>query len=219
LKTRQADRLLELTNRLLRCYRAISRDATATELSRAEASPFRFRVTSGGASSSAWESDLTYQATLPEVPAQRVQTLARRIRSLLASGKEPEVADLFLLDAERAIHEGRFREAVLFCWSTIDSTFNRKYDQIVDSKLAGEWTEARSFFKGLDFGLKNKMSASLFLLTGRSLFRESGDLWQKLSNSYNKRNGIIHRGESANEDDARQALCLARRIVEIMSSF
>ncbi len=91
----------------------------------------------------------------------------------MASGNEPEVADLFLLDAELAIHEGRFREAVLFCWSTIDATFNRKYDQLVDSKLTGEWAEARSFFKGVDFGLKNKMSAALYLVSGRSLFRES----------------------------------------------
>ena len=38
-----------------------------------------------------------------------------------------------------------------------------------------------------------------------------------LSISFNKRNGIIHRGESATEDDARRALDVARRIVEIMS--
>ena len=137
---------------------------------------------------------------------------------MLASGNEPEVADLFLLDAERALHEGRFREAVLFCWSTIDSTFNRKYDELVDAKLAEEWAEARDFFKGVDFGLKKKMSAALYLVSGRSLFRESGDLWQQLSISYNKRNGIIHRGESATEDDARRAIDVARRVVEIMSS-
>ena len=76
---------------------------------------------------------------------------------------------------------------------------------------------ARDFFKGVDFGLKNKMSAALFLVGGRSLFREPGDLWQRLSNSYNKRNGIIHRGENANEDEARSALDIARKIVAIMS--
>jgi hypothetical protein len=70
----------------------------------------------------------------------------------------------------------------------------------------------------LDFGLKNKMSAALYLISGRSLFREPEDLWQKLSNSYNKRNAIIHRGESAGEVDARQALDVARRLVEIMSA-
>ena len=213
---RQAEQWLGLTNRLLRCYRAITRDAMITELSRAQASPFRFRVSSRGATSFAWEPELIDEASLPEIPSQQSQTIAKRVRALLASGDEPEVADLFLLDAELAIHEGRFREAVLFCWSTIDSTFNRKYDQLVDSKLAGEWANARSFFTGVDFGLKNKMSAALYLVSGRSLFREPGNLWEKLSNSYNKRNGIIHRGENANEDDARQALDVARRIVEFM---
>jgi hypothetical protein len=218
LNARQADQLLGLTNRLLRCYRALTGDATITELSRAMASPFRFRVISKGVSPPAWEPELVYQATLTELPAQRTQTITNRVRTLLASGNEPEVANLFLLDAERAVHEGRFREAVLFCWSTIDSTFNRKYDQLVDKKLIGEWAEGRSFFKGLDFGLKNKMSAALYLVSGRSLFREAGDLWPRLSHSYNKRNGIIHRGETANEDDARQALDVARRVVEIMGA-
>jgi hypothetical protein len=219
LNARQADQLLGLTNRLLRCYRAITRDAAIIELSRAQASPFRFRVVSKAVSPPAWASELVYEAGLTETPALRTQSITKRVRTLLGSGNEPEVADLFLLDAELAIHEGRFREAVLFCWSTIDATFNRKYDELVDAKLAGEWAEARAFFKGLDFGLKNKMSAALYLVSGRSLFRESEDLWQKLSNSYNKRNGIIHRGESAHEDDTRQALDVARRIVEIMSAF
>ncbi len=218
MNVRQADQLLGLTNRLLRCYRAIARDATITELSRAHASPFRFRIVPNGTSPPSWVPELIYEAEPPMIPAQRIQTITKGVRSLLATGNEPEVADLFLLDAELAIHEGRFREAVLFCWSTIDSNFNRKYDELVDAKLVGEWAEARAFFKGLDLGLKNKMSAALYLVSGRSLFRESGDLWQKLSNSYNKRNGIIHRGESAHEDDARQALEVARRIVELMSA-
>jgi hypothetical protein len=218
LNARQADRLLRLTNRLLRSYRAITRDTTITELSRAKASPFQFRVIPEGTGFSAWEPEMIYEVHPPEIPAQRIQSITRRVRALVASGNEPEVADLFLLDAERAIHEGRFREAVLFCWSTIDSTFNRKYDELVDSKLAGEWAEARSFFKGPDFGLKNKMSAALYLVGGRSLFRETGDFWQKVSNSYNKRNAIIHRGESANEDDARLAWDVARRVVEIVGA-
>jgi hypothetical protein len=62
------------------------------------------------------------------------------------------------------------------------------------------------------------MSAALYLVSGRSLFRESKDLWEQLSISYNKRNGIIHRGENATEDDARRALAVGRRVVEIMST-
>jgi hypothetical protein len=138
LKMKQADRLLDLTNGLLRCYRAITQNATITELSRAMVSPFRFRVVSEGSNLLAWESDLTYEANPRKIRALRTPTVTKRVRNMLASGNEPEVADLFLLDAELAIHEGRFREAVLFCWSTIDATFNRKYDQLVESKLTGE---------------------------------------------------------------------------------
>ncbi len=218
LNARQADQLLNNVNRLLRSYRAVTRIATIIELSRVQASPFRFRVVSEVSGDLGWEHELVYTGETSIIPAQRTQTITKRVRTLLASGNEPDVADLFLLDAELAIHEGRFREAVLFCWSTIDATFNRKYDQLVDAKLTGEWSGARSFFKGVDFGLKNKMSTALYLISGRSLFRESGDLWPKLSRSYYKRNGIIHRGESAVEDDARQALDVARRIVDLMSA-
>jgi hypothetical protein len=218
LNARQADQLLGVTNRLLRCYRAMTRNATITELCRAEASPFRFRVLSAGVTPSAWESKLSYEANPPQVPLLPTLVITERVGALLAAGSEPEVADLFLLDAERALHEGRFREAVLFCWSTIDSKFNQKYDNLVNTKLVGEWSEAREFFKGVDFGLKNKMSAALFLVSGRSLFREPGELWQALSNSYNKRNGIIHRGEGAQEDDAHKALDVARRVVDVMAT-
>ena len=139
------------------------------------------------------------------------------VRDGLASGNEPDVADLFLLDAERALHQGRFRETVLFCWSTIDSVFNRRYDALVDAGLVGEWGESRDFFKGLDFKLRNKMSAGMHLFAGRSLFREPGDFWQSLSASYGRRNAIIHRGENATEDHATQAFEVARRIVQIMT--
>jgi hypothetical protein len=128
------------------------------------------------------------------------------------------VADLFLIDAEQAIREGRFREAVLFCWSTIDATFNRKYEALVDSALAGEWADARKFLTGVDFGLRNKMTAILYLVAGRSLFREPGGLWERLTRSYTKRNAIIHRGEGAVEDDARTALDVARGVVAVMRS-
>ena len=121
-----------------------------------------------------------------------------------------------MLDAERALHQGRFRETVLFCWSTIDSVFNRRYDALVDVALAGEWGEARDFFKGMDFKLRNKMSAGMYLLGDRSLFREPGDFWQRLSASYSRRNAIIHRGENATEDEATQAIEVARRVVQIM---
>ncbi len=218
LNAEQAKRLLQLANRLIRSYRAVTRDAAISELSRAQASLFRFQIVAAEAGTPTWQAELPFEAGPPTSVVRSTAVITERVRDILASRNEPNVADLFLLDAEQAIQEGRFREAVLFCWSTIDATFSRRYDMMVDEKLAREWREAKNFFKGLELGLRNKMSAALYLLSGRSLFREPGNLWQSLSTSYSKRNGIIHRGESATEDDALQALDVAKRFVEIMAT-
>lgn len=58
----------------------------------------------------------------------------------------------------------------------------------------------------------------MHLVANRSLYREPG-LWADLSRSYDRRNSIIHRGDSATETDAELALGVARRIVAIMDSF
>ena len=49
-----------------------------------------------------------------------------------------------------------------------------------------------------------------------SLYREPDNLWNKLTESYGKRNRIIHRGESATEDEAKLALDVAHRVVDVM---
>jgi hypothetical protein len=86
-----------------------------------------------------WSTALEYEATGPQPVPLTVEQTTDAVRNGLLGGTEPSVAALFLLDAERALHQGRFREAVLFCWSTIDSVFNLKYDALVDAVLGGEW--------------------------------------------------------------------------------
>jgi len=214
-RVRCGDQLLRRINRLLRWYRSVSRQADITELTRAQVSPFQFAA-AGAAVAAEWTAPLEYEAAGPQPAVLTLVQMTQAVRDGLAGDNEPDVAELFLLDAERALHQGGFRETVLFCWSTIDSVFNRRYDALVDAALVGEWGEARDFFKGLDFKLRNKMSAGMHLVANRSLFREPGGFWQRLSASYSKRNAIIHRGENATEDDATQALAVARRIVQIM---
>jgi hypothetical protein len=145
-----ADRVLRRTNRLLRWYRAVRRRADITELTRAQASPFHFELVGAG-NPDGWVEPIRYEETGPVPVSLSIAELTAQVRVGLASGNDPDVDVLFLLDAERAIQQGRFREAVLFCWSTIDSVFNRKYDALVDVSLAGEWGEDRAFFKGIDF--------------------------------------------------------------------
>ena len=215
-RNQDATRLLHRTNRMLRWYRAVRQRADITELTRAQASPFRFEVVGTG-DPAGWTEPLEYEETSLIPLVLTVEQLTDQVRNGLAGGRDPDVEVLFLLDAERAVQQGRFREAVLFCWSTIDSVFNRKYDSLVDMALAEDWGEARTVFKGLDIGLKTKMSAGLRFVANRSLFSEPENLWTRISESYSKRNHIIHRGENATEDEARQAIAVARTIVRIMN--
>ena len=214
-KARDASQLLQWTNRLLRRYRAVTRRADIIELTRAQASPFRYEVVGAGAAPE-WSTAVEYEATGPQPVPLTVEQTTDAVRHGLLGGTEPSVADLFLLDAERAQHQGRFREAVLFCWSTIDSVFNLKYNALVDAVLVGEWAAGRDFLKDHNFGMRNKMSAVMHFIANRSLYREPASLWQEMTVSYNKRNDIIHRGENATEDDANRALEVARRIVTMM---
>ena len=66
LNNRQAKQLLSLTNRLIRCYRAITHNTTIIELSLATASPFRFSVIAAGADPPAWETEITYKSSVPK---------------------------------------------------------------------------------------------------------------------------------------------------------
>lgn len=145
LRERFADQLLGRTNRLVRWYRAARKRADLSELTRAQASPFRFEVVAGAAEP-AWAAELRYDEVSAIVSPLTVTQLTDAVRGGLLTGGDPPVEDLFLLDAEHALQVGRFREAVLFCWSTIDSVFNRKYESLANVKLAGEWASARKIF-------------------------------------------------------------------------
>jgi hypothetical protein len=145
-------------------------------------------------------------------------SLGSRLGKALRGRGEPDVADLNLLDADHAMRVGRFREAVLLCWGAIDSTFVRSFTRMVDSKLPGEWSDAKEFLKGIDFGLRHKMTSGLRLFAGISLFRDHRNLWDDLSVSYKTRNRIIHEGQSADEQDAIRALHVARQVASIVKN-
>ena len=151
-------------------------------------------------------------ARVPKYP-----DLSEDVRHEFDSGSEPEVADLFLLDARQALDEGRFREAVLFSWSTIDATFTARFDELVDKNLSDEWGESRKFLKGLDFGLRHRMTIGMRLLTGKSLYHAPREFWGRLSTSYDRRNAIIHRGDIATEADAEKAIKVAEDVALLMA--
>jgi hypothetical protein len=71
--------------------------------------------------------------------------------------------------------------------------------------------DGRDFLKGIDFGLRHKMTTGLRFVAGRSLYTEPDGFWQDLSASYGLRNKIIHDGQIAHEDDAKLAIKVARK--------
>jgi len=215
-RTGEADRLLRRVNFLLRWHRVVTKQMALTEVTRAQASPFYFSIEG---TSEAWGSDepLKFESFFPSPPTGSQATHGEEVRKGLATSADPDVARLNLLDAEYALSIGRFREAVLLCWAAIDSTFNSKFKAIVDDRVGDEWADGLKFLKGMDFGLRHKMTIGMRLLTGRSLFKvEPEGSWEEISTSYGQRNKIIHEGQVAHEDDAKLAIKAARTVLRFV---
>jgi hypothetical protein len=171
---------------------AYADDPATFEVGRAQVGPYRFALADG----TPWGDDFAFEPpAFAGAPAALGEgELAVRLAAGFGSGGEPDVADLALADAATALRGGRFREAVLLCWSAIDATFTRRFEQLVDERLGNDWGEARKFLKGIDFGLRHKMTTGLRLLTGRSFYDLPGNFWDRLSESYRARNRIITKG-------------------------
>lgn len=206
------DDFLARINRLLRWYRVVARDPGITEVTKIQVGTVSF-VSLDSPEPRSW--GRSYGGWLSSRPAPEI--LAANLIEGLSSQGDPDVVSSLQLDARYASREGRFREAVLLAWSAIETSFHRKYDILVERKLEHEYAESRRFFLSPDFGLRNKMTAGLDFVAGKSLFREPGDFWKELSTSYNTRNGIIHSGGGASPADAERAIRVAERIEEIRS--
>jgi len=210
-----ARRLLYRLNLLIRWYRAEMQATAIHELTLAQAGPFLFHKDPGG---DLWGEFRASPVVVPALVSGSAKEALVRIRQGFASAQEPPVESLLFLDARQALYEGRFREAVLFCWSVIDGTFNQRFESLVKLRLGEEWKESREFLVSNDFGLRHKMGLGMRLAVGRSLFKEPDDFWSKLDRSYKSRNKIIHEGAIASEEDAHLAIWVAQRVVDIMKS-
>jgi hypothetical protein len=213
----QADRLLRRLNHLLRWYRVTADQPVVIELTRAQASPFQFIVEG---TKEAWgdTAPLEYEAQPPLPPSvERRMEFGKAVLNGLRGKTDPDVAALNLLDAQYAMSVGRFREAVLLCWGAIDSTVVREFRNLVDKELTDEWADGLAFLKGVDFGLRHKMTTGFRMLAGRSLFSEPDGFWDDISASYGLRNRIIHEGHIAHEDDAKLAITVTRRVVQAVA--
>lgn len=219
LKTQKVEALLQHTNRLLRWYRVTTGRAEVTELARAQSSPYRFRVLGEDENlPSMWTEPIVFEASpLRFASGQTVESITQVVRGGLSGRHDPEVSELFLLDAEQTLREGRFRETVLFCWSAIDATFSQKYKFLIHNAVEGK-DEREAFVNFRNASMRYRMSAGLLFCTGQSLYEQPGDLWANLNLSYNKRNKIIHEGEFAQEADAVLSIKVAHQIVEFLAT-
>lgn len=212
---RCAGQLVSRINRLLRWHRVLARRPETVEVTLGIASPFQLTVDDTG--EPWWRGAFEFESLFPPPPHLiTVEQLTAELRTHLGDEDEPDVALLNIADAEYSLRTGRFRETVLLCWSAIDAVFNKKYDAYVDSALSDEWAEGRDFLKSLDYRLRNKMTIGLRFVAGRSLFAEPDGFWSTLSASYTKRNRIIHEGATASESEARSAVAVARRMIDIL---
>lgn len=216
-------KLLHEVNMLLRWYRTEAKLSTIVEVTRAQLSPIQFSTELQDGRDQRYCDDLSYEVapiiSNRDNSSQKCQALEERVRAGVDSKNEPKVSDLFLLDAEAAKDAGRFREAVLFSWSIIDSVFVTSFNGLVKSKPDSVSTDTKKLLIGTnsEISLKIKMSGFLFLLTGRSLAFD-GSMWKKLDASYKLRNNIIHGGKTADESQAEQSIEVARWVVGEMAN-
>ena len=111
LKSREAEALLKRTNRLIRWYRAETRQAAVVEVTKAQASPFVFAEKD---TKLTWGDELPFEASAPILPTtQSIKSVARAVKKGLASKNDPEVSRLFFSMPNR--HFGTDVFAKPFC--------------------------------------------------------------------------------------------------------
>jgi len=141
-------------------------------------------------------------------------SLWNRLRNALRSRSEPPVEDMLLLDAKDALAQHLYRECIIITWNAIEYVFDpfirRCFQQMRPSISEGT---LQNFERDLHF--LNRADTLIALLTGFSFrYSISPEFWQMFTASRNKRNNLVHRGEDATIEDARDALSVGEQIIE-----
>lgn len=126
----------------------------------------------------------------------------RELERELASGKDTEIWEDFLLDAKVALKESDLHRAMLYTAIACE-TFIKQYTQIAAtkqgiSKVFWDYINSRE----TDIRAIRYFGPILHLVTGRSLEDEENELYKSLERIFQKRNKIMHEGKrsfSANE--------------------
>ena len=215
-----AREMLRQTNRLLRWYRHLTRHAQVVELTLAQVGAFSF-VADGhgwGPNQGRFEvvQDPPYDPLLDQLGVAQ-----RLVKALQDVADEPPVWHLLLLDAQLALAEDRFREAVLLSWSAIESCFNTHYRRALDEseRLTGLTADERDSLAGRDISLVNKMTAGWALVYGTSLHDLArAPVWSQRQVCYKARNAVIHEGRNVEAVRASETLAFAQSMVETIET-
>jgi len=216
----RAEELMAVANRLIRWYRYLSREPSAVELTLSDVSPVTFRSFT---TRRPWGPDpsghyYVEAASVAGLPPRPPDEICGEVLAGIASAIDPPVWHLLVLDAEVALIEARYREAVLLSWSAIESCFSTTYEDLVDT-LTDLSADERSSLKGRDTSLVTKMTAGLKLASGHSLHELLGTTWPQRRSSYRARNNIIHEGGVASKEQAADAIAFARQVIDAMEPF
>jgi hypothetical protein len=122
----------------------------------------------------------------------------------LKSGKDAEIWQDFLVDAQAASWKGNLIEGVLFAAIACE-TFIKQYTQ----KKATELGISKPFWNyicGLEIDVRTKryFGPILHFLTGHSLEAEDNSLYKSLERLFTHRNKIMHEGKKPLSDNERR---------------
>jgi len=142
------------------------------------------------------------------------------LKGRLVSPEDPELEEVLLLDAKKALNQHRYKECIIICWSLIESLF----DPFIREKLREKLPDI-----GFEMGQSGwNIERDLWFLTRidilpRLLFDFSfkelpDDFWQRLSRSREIRNRIMHSGMSAEEEGAAETFSVTEELMRVVKS-
>jgi len=138
----------------------------------------------------------------------------RELEHSLAQEEPLSLADMLLVEAERALTQRFFRQVITTCHTAIEAS--------VSSLLTRGMEKQRMSPEQIDHtlstrSLTSKLEALLRRYTGSSLKRDNRSLWHQFGELNDLRNDTVHRGMNPSVEDAHFATGVTRDILRWLS--
>jgi len=147
----------------------------------------------------------------PTITHEQQQLVEER----LAGGYRVGVSDNLMHDARYYLKSGGHREAIVLAYTAVEA----RASGLIRSGLQSlGYNDSRIENILRDINTYLRMDALLKLTTGFSLRLDAPDLWKRFQSFRNKRNRIVHEGESADFAQAQRHICTAVAIMQKLTS-